>query len=423
MNNRMRRSFRLSAWAVLALPIFGMGRSSAQIVCPEMPDKITQVNHDVHSDVKAEVGSLGKLKAGQLGVQTDVVAKNLFNTYPDIDRLVIAEMMAATYCTMIRDDKTLKDTEKRRLWSEFSERVFKFASPSYRRSPTQPPKSNSNVTQETREQSSSPSSQPGNSVGSKPGTEKTVASNCEKSNETQSNNVHRGGATPDLSGCNSSLSNSLVQGLAYNGTRPTFDIGGQNKTLDQNTIVDTDIHDTANGSQYMGNLIGSTDGVVKVMEAGNQKTGADVDKILDAQTANVLKCTSPCGPHGPYPDAALEGLPADLPNARAITGSSHAVADQLSNFIDQGKALAKKFGKDNDVQSLIAGDAKWENEVKRVISSSLDPTLLKAFTSVAYASKQSLDKRAPNGIDICSSIGAKIDLLTMFYNQLLGVGD
>jgi len=27
------------------------------------------------------------------------------------------------------------------------------------------------------------------------------------------------------------------------------------------------------------------------------------------------------------------------------------------------------------------------------------------------------------GIDICNSLKAKTDLLTMFYNQLLGVGD
>jgi hypothetical protein len=96
-----------------------------------MPNKITQVTHDVLVDVNAGVGSLGKVQAGQLGIKTGVVAKNLFDKYPNTDRILIAQMMAATYCPMIRDDKALKDAEKRHLWSEFQDRVFNFANPSY----------------------------------------------------------------------------------------------------------------------------------------------------------------------------------------------------------------------------------------------------------------------------------------------------
>jgi hypothetical protein len=126
----MRRSRPLIAWALLGLPILIVSTSTAQqMPCPEMPDKMTQVNHDVSSDVKAQVGSLGKLKAGEVGVKTDVVAKNLFDKYPNIDRVVVVQMMAATYCPMIRGSKDLKDSEKRRLWSEFSERAFKFVNP------------------------------------------------------------------------------------------------------------------------------------------------------------------------------------------------------------------------------------------------------------------------------------------------------
>jgi hypothetical protein len=70
----MSRSFRLFVSVVFASPVFAIG-SLAQIPCPGMPDKITQINRDVRSDVELGIGSLGKLKAGQLGVQTDVVAK------------------------------------------------------------------------------------------------------------------------------------------------------------------------------------------------------------------------------------------------------------------------------------------------------------------------------------------------------------
>src|ERR1700724_3543877 len=94
-------------------------RASSGLTCPPMPDKVTQVNRDVRSDVHADVGALGKLKTGQVGIETEVVAKNLFDKYPNADRLLVVGMMAATYCSMIQDSKTLKDTDKLRLWSEF----------------------------------------------------------------------------------------------------------------------------------------------------------------------------------------------------------------------------------------------------------------------------------------------------------------
>lgn len=52
------------------------------IACPPMPSAITQVDHDVKSDVNAAIGSLGKIKAGELQVKTDVVAKIFFLSIP-----------------------------------------------------------------------------------------------------------------------------------------------------------------------------------------------------------------------------------------------------------------------------------------------------------------------------------------------------
>jgi hypothetical protein len=134
----MKRLLRPTVWGLLALPILLIDLSMAEIPCPEMPDKITQINHDVRSDVDVGIGSLGKLKAGQLGVQTDVVAKNLFDKYPNTDRVIVVQMMAATYCGMLRDSTSLKDHEKIQLWSEFLDRVFKFENPDYKPAPAKP---------------------------------------------------------------------------------------------------------------------------------------------------------------------------------------------------------------------------------------------------------------------------------------------
>lgn len=120
-----------------------------------MPDNITQVNHDVRSDVEVGVGSLGKLKAGEIGVKTEVVAKTLFDKYPNTDRIVVVQMMAATYCSIIRESKTLKDPEKLRLWQEFSDRVFKFENPTYNPARPPAPKPKSNLTPTDKGQSAS----------------------------------------------------------------------------------------------------------------------------------------------------------------------------------------------------------------------------------------------------------------------------
>lgn len=103
--------------------------ASAAITCPEMPDKITQVNRDVRSDIQANVGALGKLKAGEVTVKTDVIAKNLFDKYPNVDRILVAQMMAATYCSLIRESKSMSDVEKQERWEKFQERIFQFISP------------------------------------------------------------------------------------------------------------------------------------------------------------------------------------------------------------------------------------------------------------------------------------------------------
>jgi hypothetical protein len=142
----MKRSHLVTVWLLLGGPILAVSAATGQLSCPQMPDKITQVSHDVRSDVEVGVGTLGKLKAGQLGVKTDVIAKNLFDKYPNIDRLVVVQMMSATYCEMIRDSRTLKDSEKIHLWSEFSDRVFKFVNPTYNAPPAQAPKSKKNPT-------------------------------------------------------------------------------------------------------------------------------------------------------------------------------------------------------------------------------------------------------------------------------------
>jgi hypothetical protein len=98
---------------------------AAAMDCPSMPD-VSQINRDVRVDIQGSAASLGKVKAGELETKTEVIAKNLFEKYPNIDRLVTVQMMSATYCSLLRDSASLSEKERQERWEKFQERVFSF---------------------------------------------------------------------------------------------------------------------------------------------------------------------------------------------------------------------------------------------------------------------------------------------------------
>lgn len=137
----MKKAVTVSFSLFVVCLMFLVLRASAQqqVPCPPMPD-LSKVSRDIHSDIQASVGSLGKLNAGQLRVQTDVIAKSVFEKYPNIDRVVMVQMMAATYCPLILGDYQ-KSPEKLRLWSTFIDRVFRYENPEYKPVPSVTPRS------------------------------------------------------------------------------------------------------------------------------------------------------------------------------------------------------------------------------------------------------------------------------------------
>jgi hypothetical protein len=147
------------------------------------------------------------------------------------------------------------------------------------------------------------------------------------------------------------------------------------------------------------------------------------NEMAEAQTAIIYKCHSPCGPHGPYPDVPLEGVPEDLPSARALTGSGYVLATQLSDLIDEGKLLVRQFLGTDDMDFLSKNETTWQTEVERLLTPNLDPRLVKALSQANSKQFNTMNSHNQKGIVICNLVGAKTDLLIMFYNQLIGVGD
>jgi hypothetical protein len=138
----------------------------ADIPCPPMPGATTDVNHDVKSHVDAAVGTLGKVKAGDLSVQTEVVAKNLIKDFPHADRLMVAQMMAATYCAMIRDNTTIAEKDKPAMWERFQNKTYSFllgneqSNPGAQKGVPPGPQVPQSRTKPLQETSPGPSSQP-----------------------------------------------------------------------------------------------------------------------------------------------------------------------------------------------------------------------------------------------------------------------
>src|ERR1700690_785665 len=98
----MRQSLLLPLAALLSAILGARASAAHELTCPPMPDKITQVNHDFLAEVQIEVSPLSKLKLGQVGAKTEGVAKNLFGKFPNLNRIMVAEMVSGAYCSMIR---------------------------------------------------------------------------------------------------------------------------------------------------------------------------------------------------------------------------------------------------------------------------------------------------------------------------------
>lgn len=77
--------------------------------CPAMPE---QARKDLQVQVKAAVAKIGPVSGAELETVTKAVTQDLMSKLPQADRVYLEQMMYATYCSALRDDKTLSETEK-----------------------------------------------------------------------------------------------------------------------------------------------------------------------------------------------------------------------------------------------------------------------------------------------------------------------
>lgn len=125
---------------VIAVTLVTPALGSA-LTCSPMPAEITKIKSDVKVEVEASVGTLGKLKAGEIGSKVEVTSKALFDKFPNTDKLYVIQAMAATYCSMIRDASEISEKEKINLWKDFQKQSFAMISGNHQRgkSPSRTP--------------------------------------------------------------------------------------------------------------------------------------------------------------------------------------------------------------------------------------------------------------------------------------------
>src|SRR5262245_52190727 len=95
------------------IPVFLVGMflsfESHALDCPQIPE---QARKDLEVAVKAAVMRIGPAKGAELETRTRIVTQDLMGKLPQADRVYLEQMMYATYCSALRDDKTLSESEK-----------------------------------------------------------------------------------------------------------------------------------------------------------------------------------------------------------------------------------------------------------------------------------------------------------------------
>ncbi|MEK6743316.1 MAG: hypothetical protein AABZ15_06895 [Nitrospirota bacterium] len=101
----MMTAMRFVATAVVVLMPF----AAAALDCPKQPE---QSNKEWDVQVKTAVGKIGPVKGAELETKTKSVVQDLMGKLPQADKIYLTQMMYASYCSGLRDNKTMSEDEK-----------------------------------------------------------------------------------------------------------------------------------------------------------------------------------------------------------------------------------------------------------------------------------------------------------------------
>jgi hypothetical protein len=80
------------------------------------PDPTKQVESDISGDVQGQAQGLLKLANAELKGEVKKAVVNLWEKYPNADRIAIVQNLQSTSCNLIKTSATLSDEQKIDKW-------------------------------------------------------------------------------------------------------------------------------------------------------------------------------------------------------------------------------------------------------------------------------------------------------------------
>jgi hypothetical protein len=97
-------------------------RTATALQCPSFPE---QVAKDWQVEVNTTVARIGPVKGGELATKVQSATQDLLGKLPEGSRLYLEQMMYASYCSALKDDRSLSETEKAQRLTEYNREVRK----------------------------------------------------------------------------------------------------------------------------------------------------------------------------------------------------------------------------------------------------------------------------------------------------------
>src|SRR3990172_5499007 len=85
--------------------------------CPKYPE---QYKKDWDTEINLAIGKIGPAKGAELQTKVKNVTKDLIAKFPNAEKIYLEQMMYAAYCSALRDDKAITESEKAKRVKEYN---------------------------------------------------------------------------------------------------------------------------------------------------------------------------------------------------------------------------------------------------------------------------------------------------------------
>lgn len=103
----------------------GVGYEGIGLAAIQCPPASEQTSRDYDADISGAVETFRRLSGVELRAKGAGVAKDLIGRLPGADRVYMEQMMYASYCSSLNEDKTLSDSERREELKKYNSDVRK----------------------------------------------------------------------------------------------------------------------------------------------------------------------------------------------------------------------------------------------------------------------------------------------------------